>query len=372
MRALIPDHEQHWFDIYGHIALTGEPVRFQNPAEALGRFYDVYAYRVGKPEQRRVAILFHDISDWMKAEEALCEKTRQLGEANQQKEDILESISDCFYVLDKDLRFTYVNKPAERMWGLPRADLIGRKIEAIFPGIIDISLSKFHQALREKSHQHYEVYSKVIGRWGDMGVYPMRNGISVYFRDITERKEAEEVLRRNQAREAFLQTQRCAAAAVRRFEIRGGYVIVGEHLGADCVMYNEITDDGKTIHIDDNYVRNGYPKVVGDFAVKALARPWMYCAAGKYWPFMTRPRLRLRCPPKGKRAWCWRLCQRNCSAMKEGRWVANLEQFKPARATGRRMKSLFCVKPLSARGQQWRGRKSRRRCGKVKTMRMNW
>src|SRR5690606_11339029 len=43
MYEIAPRHEQHWFEIYGRIALTGEAQRFEQRAEALGRFYDVYA-----------------------------------------------------------------------------------------------------------------------------------------------------------------------------------------------------------------------------------------------------------------------------------------------------------------------------------------
>jgi len=62
MREIAPNHEQHWFDIYGRIALTGETLRFENPAAALGRYYDVCAFRVGAPELRRVGIVFNDIT----------------------------------------------------------------------------------------------------------------------------------------------------------------------------------------------------------------------------------------------------------------------------------------------------------------------
>ena len=62
MRELAPAHEQYWFDTYGRVALTGEPTRFEDAAEALGRWYDVHAYRVGDPAARRVAVLFSDIS----------------------------------------------------------------------------------------------------------------------------------------------------------------------------------------------------------------------------------------------------------------------------------------------------------------------
>ncbi len=57
-----PGLEQHWFDLYGQVALTGEPARFENPADSFGRWYDVQAMRIGDPEARQVAILFNDIT----------------------------------------------------------------------------------------------------------------------------------------------------------------------------------------------------------------------------------------------------------------------------------------------------------------------
>jgi len=69
MRDLRPDHEQHWFDIYGEIARTGIPKRFKAPAAALGRWYDAYAFRIGVPERYRVAVLFEDITGRKKLED---------------------------------------------------------------------------------------------------------------------------------------------------------------------------------------------------------------------------------------------------------------------------------------------------------------
>ena len=63
VREVVPDHESFWFEIYGQIALTGQPRRFEHAAKALNRYYEVYAFRVGAPEERRVAILFNDISE---------------------------------------------------------------------------------------------------------------------------------------------------------------------------------------------------------------------------------------------------------------------------------------------------------------------
>ncbi|WP_458210226.1 PAS domain S-box protein [Haladaptatus sp. NG-SE-30] len=79
MRELEPRHEQHWFETYGRIALTGESERFANRAQYLDdRWYDVYAFRVGQPEERTVAILFNDITDRKKSENALRESEKRL------------------------------------------------------------------------------------------------------------------------------------------------------------------------------------------------------------------------------------------------------------------------------------------------------
>ena len=61
--ALVPDIEKHWFEIYGKVAKTGEPIRFENGAKAMeSRWFDVYAYPIDKPGENIVAVLFRDIT----------------------------------------------------------------------------------------------------------------------------------------------------------------------------------------------------------------------------------------------------------------------------------------------------------------------
>ena len=84
MRELAPAHEAHWFETYGRIALTGEPLHFVSEARALNRWYDVYAYRVGAPEARQVAILFNDISEHKQAETELRRRAEELRAANEE------------------------------------------------------------------------------------------------------------------------------------------------------------------------------------------------------------------------------------------------------------------------------------------------
>lgn len=69
IREMVPNHEQHWFDIYGRIARTGTPERFEAPAEGLGRFYEAYGFRIGTNGGNRVGVLFRDVSERRIAEE---------------------------------------------------------------------------------------------------------------------------------------------------------------------------------------------------------------------------------------------------------------------------------------------------------------
>jgi PAS domain S-box-containing protein len=76
-REIVPDLEQHWFDTYGAVALTGERIRFEQGSEPMGgRWFDVDAFRVGDPGSHRVALLFHEISERKRTEERLREASR--------------------------------------------------------------------------------------------------------------------------------------------------------------------------------------------------------------------------------------------------------------------------------------------------------
>lgn len=68
VRQMVPGHEEHWYEIYGRIAKSGKPERFEAPASVLGRYYDVYAFPVGAKEGHRVGVLFRDVSERKEAE----------------------------------------------------------------------------------------------------------------------------------------------------------------------------------------------------------------------------------------------------------------------------------------------------------------
>ncbi|MEG4324781.1 ATP-binding protein [Microcoleus sp. herbarium5] len=103
-RQLVPDIEDHWIKIYGQVALTGEPVRFENGSEAMNRWFDVYACRTGQPEARKVALVFKDISD-RKRIEAEREQLLQREQIAREAAERANRIKDEFLaVLSHELR----------------------------------------------------------------------------------------------------------------------------------------------------------------------------------------------------------------------------------------------------------------------------
>jgi PAS domain S-box-containing protein len=77
MRELVSDHDAHWFEIYGEVALTGRATRFQSYSASLRRWFDVYAFPLYAPENRRVAVLFSDITERKQAEEFLTRRAEE-------------------------------------------------------------------------------------------------------------------------------------------------------------------------------------------------------------------------------------------------------------------------------------------------------
>jgi len=70
-RQLVPDLEERWFDVYGKVALTGEAVRFLEGSEPMNRWFEVYATPVGAKENLMVALMFRDVTDRTRSEQAL-------------------------------------------------------------------------------------------------------------------------------------------------------------------------------------------------------------------------------------------------------------------------------------------------------------
>jgi PAS domain S-box-containing protein len=94
MRSLEPAHEEHWFETYGRVAATGEPARFVNETMGLGgRWYDVYAARVGPEGSRKVVVLFTDITERRRTELELRRLADDLAEQDRRKTEFLATLA---------------------------------------------------------------------------------------------------------------------------------------------------------------------------------------------------------------------------------------------------------------------------------------
>lgn len=94
MRELCAEHEQTWFELYRDVALTGIPVRLDRAGwVSRERWFSLFAFRVGLPEQRRVAILFNDITERRRIEEELRSAKATAEDANRAKDDFLAVLS---------------------------------------------------------------------------------------------------------------------------------------------------------------------------------------------------------------------------------------------------------------------------------------
>jgi PAS domain S-box-containing protein len=118
--------------------------------------------------------------------------------AHERISDILESTTDAFYALDADFNFTYINKRAAQLWDRDRDTLIGKHYWTEFPKAVGTeSYHKHYKVLTEREPAHYETVSPLLGVWIDTSIYPGRDGgLSVFFRDITARKEGQVELER--------------------------------------------------------------------------------------------------------------------------------------------------------------------------------
>ena len=126
IRELAPNMEAYWFNIYGEVARTGEPIRLQNEVKALSeRWFDLYAFRIGEPGSYKVAVLFKDITEtkkWQETTQATSQYARSL----------LEASLDPLVTISADGKITDVNEASEIATGVPREQLIGTDFSDYF------------------------------------------------------------------------------------------------------------------------------------------------------------------------------------------------------------------------------------------------
>src|SRR5829696_2932227 len=121
------------------------------------------------------------------------EQAQASGSATQPFADVLERVSDGLVALDRDWRYTYVNSQAASLFGRRPEDLIGRHIWTEFPeGVGQPFHLAYERAMAEQVFIHVESCYEPWNRWFENRIFPSPDGLSIFFRDISQRKRAEE------------------------------------------------------------------------------------------------------------------------------------------------------------------------------------
>ncbi|MGF2038815.1 MAG: GAF domain-containing protein [Nostoc sp. CmiVER01] len=115
--------------------------------------------------------------------------------------NLLESITDAFFALDKKWRFTYINGQAELLLQKTQNELLGQSIWEVFPELIDTTFHReYHRAMLEQVSVEFEEFYQPLNCWFQVHAYPAKDGLSVYFQDITERRRTAEALQDSEER----------------------------------------------------------------------------------------------------------------------------------------------------------------------------
>ncbi len=126
---------------------------------------------------------------------------RQLEEVRDQFFDVVENTSDGFYILDIEWRFRYVNRRAAEISRKNKEELLGQKIWDVFPEAVkQKDYGEFHRAIEEQVPVKFENFYQPYGIWYETDIYPAKHGLSVFVRDVTERKRAEISLKESEKR----------------------------------------------------------------------------------------------------------------------------------------------------------------------------
>lgn len=120
----------------------------------------------------------------------------KLTQAEQHRVSILESISDAFYALDRQWHFTYLNQQASRLLDRPADQLLGKNVWEEFPEAKGSQIEQQYQkAFDSQETVSFQEFYQPLKKWFDISAYPIRDGLAVYFRDVTREHEQQERFR---------------------------------------------------------------------------------------------------------------------------------------------------------------------------------
>jgi PAS domain S-box-containing protein len=213
MLEIAPAHEQHWFDRFAAVALSGEPTRFEERTQSIGggRWFDVFAFRVDQPDQRHVAVLFADVTTRKTADENATAALAREREANALLDAIFESAPIGLAFVDRDLRFRRINSRLAEMNGMPASGHIGRRADEVLDAVtgIDLILERWRSVietgepwLNVELRGQTRAQPGVTRSWSE-NFFPVRVGNEV----VGLGAVVEETTARDQARDAVIASE---------------------------------------------------------------------------------------------------------------------------------------------------------------------
>jgi PAS domain S-box-containing protein len=156
------------------------------------KWYEFYIYLM---LERLIVVVYNDITEKVSAEQVL-------RRSEEWQKRILESISDGFFVLDKNMRITYFNHKSEELLGRKREQVVDKHIfdEAFPEARGSIFEEQYTAAIRDNKDISFETYFGLepFDNWYSVVAYAFEGGITVFFQVITEKKKAEEALRESE------------------------------------------------------------------------------------------------------------------------------------------------------------------------------
>jgi PAS domain S-box-containing protein len=191
----IPDEERPVPTVFR----TGEPVedrvvQFETPGGREWVTINAAPLRDADGSVERVVGIAKGVSGLKRAERELA---RQRDEVERELAEVYDRVDDAVFALDGGLRFTYVNDRAAALLDRGGESLRGRPVGEGFPpaGEGDVR-ERLQDALDRQEATSFEAYAPSLATWVEADVYPSETGVSVYCRDVTDRKERERELER--------------------------------------------------------------------------------------------------------------------------------------------------------------------------------
>ncbi len=283
-----PGLERHWFDLYGRVATTGEPARFEEEAVPLGRWFDVHAFRTGSVAEPRVAVLFNDITARKEAERALHALNAQLeervSERTAERDGAWRLSQDLMAVASGDGALAAVNTAWTALLGWESDELVGRPfaefthpddLEATltaFAGIFDTPLTTpFEYRLRHKDGGYC---------WFAWTGAFERGRVYASGRHTTHEREQAEALAK--AQDALRQAQKMEAVG----QLTGG--IAHDFNNMLAVVIGSLDLLGRRLGSDDARARR-YLEAAGDGARRAALLTQRLLAFSRQQPLRPEP-----------------------------------------------------------------------------------